>query len=66
MNNELKIMLYQLPLALASGRVQKTGGFSQIIRKKSIIRLALAKALRNYFDFYYLAKAFFDFHLSTS
>jgi hypothetical protein len=37
-----------LPLALASGLVQKTKGFSQI-RKKSIILVALAKATRNNF-----------------
>ncbi len=53
-------MPYKLPLALASGLIQKTKGFSQIKEKKSIIRLALAKAIRNYFNFYYLAKAFFN------
>jgi len=54
-------MLDKLPLALASGFVNKTSGFSQIKEKKSIILLALAKAVRNNFNFYYSAKAFFDF-----
>jgi len=48
-----------LPLALASGFVQKTGGFSQIKEKKSIILTALAKALRNNYFFGIRLKPFF-------
>ncbi len=53
------LSIYKLSPASASGSVVvETKGFSQNIIKKSIIRTALAKAIRNYFDFCYSAKAF--------
>jgi cobalt-zinc-cadmium efflux system outer membrane protein len=60
--NRQKILIYELPLASANGFVrQNTCGFSQNKIKKSFIRIALAKALRNYFNFYDSAKAFMGF-----
>ncbi|CAN5650331.1 TolC family protein [soil metagenome] len=60
-SRNLKLKLCKLPLASASGSVlQKICGFSRII-KKPIIRIALAKALKNYFNFCNSAKAFLYF-----
>jgi hypothetical protein len=41
------LFLYDLPLASASGlQVKRRFGFSQIVGKKSIILIALAKAIK--------------------